>query len=284
MLKRKSLGYSEAVLLLLMTLVATTSAAAVIQCKNERGNPIFTDNASLCHGNTATAVKLKEAANPDKEKISFRIPQREYQKTSGRWSLYLESSMVTGDPDLADKAQRKLERNLSEIFAVLPAQTARKLERLSFYLMWGEDAPGGGRDSGMSFIRDGEPDNYPHLDPRWNGVIVIYSAKNLMYLDSLWTKKALMHELAHAWHIMNWPEKYEPIYAAYVNAKSKDLYRNVKDYKGKTIPTAYAIKNQLEYFAELSAIYFVGGNYFPYSKSDLKNYDSAGFEMVSLLW
>ncbi len=67
----------------------------------------------------------------------------------------------------------------------------------------------------MAYFRHGEPNNNPALDPRWNHVIVIYSATNFMYLDSVWSRKALMHELAHAWHILHWPEKYEPIFSAY---------------------------------------------------------------------
>lgn len=72
----------------------------------------------------------------------------------------------------------------------------------------------------------------------------------------LWAKKALMHELAHAWHITNWPESHPPIVNAYQNAKRVEFYTNVKDIKGENIPKAYAIKNQLDYFAELLAIYF----------------------------
>jgi hypothetical protein len=150
--------------------------------------------------------------------------------------------------------------------------------------MWGVAAPNGGRNSGMAYIRQGEPNNYPDLDPRWNHVIVIYSAENLMYLDSVWTKKALMHELAHAWHIINWPEKYEPIDSAYRIARSAGLYRNVKDRKGKVMPEAYALRNQLEYFAELSAMHFVGGNYFPFDRAGLAQYDRVGERMLRNLW
>ena len=48
--------------------------------------------------------------------------------------------------------------------------------------------------------------------------------------------------------------------------------------------TAYALKNQMEYFADLSAMYFVGGNYFPYNAELLKEYDNQGLNMVKSLW
>lgn len=217
-------------------------------------------------------------------RASFRVPERQYEKAPGELNVYVESSLAQGNAPLSQEAQEKLQQNLHEIFAVLPERSVRRLKQLRFYLMWGTDAPEGGRASGMSFIRNGEPTRYPYLDPRWNDVIVVYSAKNLMYLDSVWTKKALMHELAHAWHLLNWPEKHEPIDGAYLQAMTKGLYRNVHDDKGKLIPNAYAARNRLEYFAELSAMYFVGGNYFPFDRAGLANYDPAGESMVRTLW
>jgi hypothetical protein len=224
------------------------------------------------------------AALPKEARVNFHSPARAYQRAAGEWSIYLEQSLATGDKALSDRALEKLTDALTEIFAVLPGRPAGELRKIPFYLMWGVDAPGGGRSSGMSYIRAGEPNNHPDLDPRWNHVIVIYSASNLMYLPPVWTRKALMHELAHAWHVVHWPEKYEPISSAYRTALSRGLYRNIRDRNGKVISEAYALHNPLEYFAELSAIYFVGGNYFPFDRAGLADYDRAGELMVRTLW
>ena len=53
-------------------------------------------------------------------------------------------------------------------------------------------------------------------------------------------------------------EKEPEILAAWQNAESAGLYRNVNDVNGKLLAEGYATRNQLEYFAELSAAYFVG--------------------------
>jgi hypothetical protein len=246
--------------------------------------PIFVCSALLVvFGRTLESAP--SSTPPPETRANFRAPPRQYEHTSGEWDIYVETSLAAGDPALARAAREKLERSLREIFAVLPERPARVLRPIPFYLLWGEAAPGGGRDSGMSYIRAGEPQRYPYLDPKWNNVIVVYSAANLMYLDALWTKKSLTHEIAHAWHIRNWPDKYEPIYRAYQNANARGLYRNVTDYKGKVIADAYAIRrNQLEYFAELSAIYFVGSNYYPFDRAGLAKYDPVGERMVRTLW
>lgn len=136
----------------------------------------------------------------------------------------------------------------------------------------------------MRFVRTGEPRESNGFDQAWENGIIVYSATNLMYLSELWTKKAVMHEMAHAWHIWHWPEKHPPIYAAWKHAHANGLYRNVKETNGTVIPQAYALSNQLEYFAEISAAYFVGINYYPFDREILANYDRVGFEMVESLW
>lgn len=274
-----------------------TVNAEVFSCKGKSGNAIFTDERSQCavvkgnsNENDINKIDIpesnvifrcgKKAIN--KHKVDYCTPRREYYKTGNSWTIYLEQSLVDTDKAYADKALNKLEQNLNEIIAKLPPTAAQQLKKLDVYLMKGEKS--GVNEGGMSYIRPGEPSNYHYLDPRWQHAIVVYSAKTLMYLDEMWTKKALMHELAHAWHISNWPQRHPPIYNAYLNAKNKGLYRNIEDYKGRKIEAAYAIKNQMEYFADLSAMYFVGGNYFPYSKNGLKKYDLMGYGMVNSIW
>lgn len=271
--------------------------AQVISCTDYSGKTIFTDNESLCNtsqnGQQDSDIKVvglsdinvpyncgKKAVN--KHKVDYCSPKRSYYQVGNSWHIYVEKILVDTDKANADKAINKLEQSLNKIMTLLPRHVVAELKKLDVYLMKGEKS--GVDEGGMSYIRPGEARNYHYLDPRWQHAIVVYSAKTLMYLDDLWTKKALMHELAHAWHISNWPQKYAPIYQPFLQAKNKGLYLNIDDYKGRKIQTAYAIKNQLEYFAELSAMYFVGGNYYPYNAATLKEYDLAGYQMVEALW
>lgn len=215
---------------------------------------------------------------------NYRVPRREYAAIPGEWTIYAERGLVEGDSKLATAAGEKLSRSLREIYATLPEQAARQLGNVTFYLMWGDKAPEGGERTGMRYVPQGATKNWPRMDPRWNHAIVIYSAENLLYLNAVWSKKALTHELAHAWHLTNWPAKHTPIADAYTAAKASGLYLRVKDDKGGLIDKAYATHNQLEYFAELSAIYFVGGNYYPFDRARLIRYDPVGTRMLRSLW
>jgi len=216
--------------------------------------------------------------------VNYRIPSRDYINLKGDWNIFYESSMQKSDPKLAKESLLKLKNTLSIIEKKLPATSLNKLKTLKIFLMWGESSPQGGKNSGMRFVRRGETIKRLHYDNQWEHSVVIYSAENLIYLSDMWAKKAITHEFAHAWHIMHWPDKYKQIVTPWQLAKSKNLYTNVKDYKNRVKPEAYAIKNNLEYFAELSAMYFVGGDYFPYEKVKLASYDPEGVAMVKKLW
>lgn len=269
----------------LMVSPYTGNAGSIIKCKDKSGNTVFTQNTSECVSDIEDLSNISVSKSRlDKKKVDYRFPVRAYDSENGRWNIYVEESMKDGDKKLHSSSLAKLNETLDYVFSVMPKNSRKNLSKLQVFLLWGEASPFGGRKSGMSYIRKGEPNNYSYLDKRWEHALVVYSAENFMYLNELWSRKAVFHELSHAWHIVNWPERHSPIYEAWKSAKSEQKYLGVGDIKGKTIKSAYARKNQLEYFAELSAMYFVGGNYHPYNKEGLKNYDPKGYRMVETLW
>jgi hypothetical protein len=177
----------------------------------------------------------RAVARAKKDGADFRRPQRDYVAVSGARRIFVEKSLMDRKPELGRRVAAKLEVTLAAVSDRLPEKSKSTLSRVSYHVMCGKDSPQGGRANGMSYIRNGEPNNYPHLDPRWEHSIVIFSADNFMYLDELWTRKSLMHELAHAWHIANWPDRHPPTYDAWRRSRENKLYRNVPDYKGATL-------------------------------------------------
>jgi len=226
---------------------------------------------------------LPVAAEPTEGKstVDFSDTRRAYTRLPGEFDIQYEAGMAA-DKKLTEASTRKLTATLQEIIAALPAHTRAEFRGTTYYLMWGARSPFGGLKSGMRYVTRGSR-NSLH-DPRWQGAIVIYSAENFTYLDAVWSKKALAHEMAHAWHLLHWKPKDPAIFGPWDTAVAHGLYRDVQDYKGQTIADAYARHNQLEYFAELSAAYFVGINYMPFDRKGLKAYDPTGYHMVETLW
>jgi hypothetical protein len=72
--------------------------------------------------------------------------------------------------------------------------------------------------------------------------------------------------------------------AAYRHAQRGGLYRHVRGEQGHPLENAYAMANQLEYFAELSCMYFAACNYFPRRRQELQVYDPVGYAMIGRMW
>jgi hypothetical protein len=234
---------------------------------------------------SAFAEQGEAPARRIKSAINFREPVREYQTVAlGGWSFEVEKQLLAEAPEVADKALKRLRENLDRAFQALPKPAHTALRELKWFVLHGPKSRGGGYDNGLAYFAKDAPKFHGHLDERWSRCVVIYCAENYTKLSDLWALKSVMHELGHAHHKENWAENQEDILAAWRNAVDKELYRNVTDEKGRVIPQAYALANQLEYFAELTAIYFARGNYAPFNRDGLKTYDPAGHAMIEKMW
>jgi hypothetical protein len=213
--------------------------------------------------------------------VDFNSPQRAYVEVPGSLEIYAEASLA-GDPTVHVAAVRKLAKIVGEVIAALPPHARDQMRSIKYYLMWGLRSPQGGLKGGMRYVAVGSRN--PLWDSRWHGGIVVYSADNLMAMSAAQAQRALAHEMAHARHLTRWSSREPGIYGPWEAAADRGLYKNVKDYKNRTIESAYAVKNQAEYFAELSACYFVGLHYEPFDRNGLRTYDPAGYRMVEKFW
>ncbi|MDX1964698.1 MAG: hypothetical protein SFX18_16230 [Pirellulales bacterium] len=222
---------------------------------------------------------------PPQKPVNYADPPRDYDTVkAAEWTIHVERQLLTDAPEFAKEAQERLEKNLAVVFKLLPADSRDRLKNLEFYLMYGPKARGGGRDNGLEYFQKHAPDHDRQLDPRWRNCIVIYSAENYAWISDLWALKVLVHEYAHAHQLLQWPEDQPDILRAWDQATSAGLYLNVESREGNTIKKAYAAVNQLEYFAELSCIYFVGCEYHPFDRATLATYDPVGYALVEKMW
>jgi len=94
----------------------------------------------------------------------------------------------------------------------------------------------------------------------------------------------VLHELAHGYHdiVFGYDDKY--IESCYRNAMTHGLYQSVPFHRGQQKSQAYATKNAMEYFAELTEAYFGKNDWYPFTREELKEYDPKGFEMMQRIW
>jgi hypothetical protein len=230
-------------------------------------------------GERKTAPALQQAA------VDFNHPPREYVERPVRgWGVLVEKQLLDEAPDVAKKALSRLDEKLGKAVSVLPEPTLPDLRKLKIFLMYGPKAKSGGRDNGLEYFRLDAAKHQKWLDPRMARGVVIFDAANYTAITDFWALKALVHEFGHAQHLEHWPENRADIYDAWDHAMKTGLYKVVRDEDKNTHVPNYAAQNHLEYFAELTAAYFVGINYFPKDRAGLKAYDPVGFAVVEKLW
>jgi len=243
--------------------------------------------ASSASSGNETGKREKQATRsfaPPKP-VNYREPAREYvERQAGGWTFHIERELADRQPDVAERAVRRLETKLGETLALFPAHARDRLAKLRIFVMLGAQATGGGREGGAEYFRRFDPDFHLYLDPRWRSAVVIYSAANYVRQNEHWAVQMLLHEFAHAWHLEQWPEKQPDIFAAWTQAMAGRLYQGVKDVNGTVVAKAYAAHNQLEYFAEISCAYFHRGEYEPFDREALRRYDPVGFAMLEKMW
>ncbi len=93
----------------------------------------------------------------------------------------------------------------------------------------------------------------------------------------------VVHEVAHAYHFKKLGQSNTDVSNAFSNGIMNQLYA-----EGETGLSfekgAYASYSPLEYFAELSSMYFGSIEYYPKNRADLKIYDPKGYAMVEKMW
>jgi hypothetical protein len=96
----------------------------------------------------------------------------------------------------------------------------------------------------------------------------------------------VFHELAHAYHDQVLGFDNAEIQAAYEAAKRSGRYDKVKRWTGEKITEerAYAMTNAKEYFAESSEAYFSRNDFYPFTRTELKEHDPQMYELLERLW
>lgn len=245
-------------------------------------------NALPASGSLSSAAWQEPATPqpPAQRAINYQQPVREYKDVRmGDMKVAVEKQLQAEAPQVAAKALERLKSERTRALAALPARASKQLVKVPFFLMYGPEAKNGGRNNGLEYFQKYAPRQHPELDRQWSDAIVIYRAENYVQISDLWAQKALLHEFAHAYQLEQWPEHQPDIQRAWEHAMASRRYRNVRDVEtGKTVDSAYALVNQLEYFAELSCMYFAKCNYQPANREELKAYDPVGHAMIRKLW
>jgi dipeptidyl-peptidase-4 len=179
-----------------------------------------------------------------------------------------------------------LESELQAIAERLPEAVVKQLAKVPVWVEWDHAVPG--KTDVLAVYHHASSQASLALtgvDARKNRCVTVmtlrtvYAAKSR---DKLPTN-VLAHELAHAVHDQLLGLDNPAVRNTFQQALTRRLYQDVRHADGQTGP-AYALTNEAEYFAELSACYLDRIRYQPTDAAGLREYDSPGYELMTKVW
>ena len=203
------------------------------------------------------------------------------------WNLYIEQS-VSKNKKLNKIIKKEITEGIKRFIDVVPDESLKFLKTIPIWVSNEPTYPLRENERGVipfhhdeNWLRDHGLN--PHMAP---GVHVINPEAALIEHKIFeWGPMTMLHELAHAFHIVHRGYDDPLITKSYTKAIARGLYMKVPDRKDKKKRVkAYAASNKAEYFAEATEAYFGHNDWFPHNRKELKAYDPGAYQMVQKAW
>jgi hypothetical protein len=221
-------------------------------------------------------VAETDAQGQDKWVIDPFDPTASYDRRRLSGFAAKVSARLVGDAVLHDKSVAHVERMLSDMAAKLPEPVLAALRQTTQVWLELSDcrSPSGTYHPSFGWLTDNgvNPD-------KAKGVQV--TADHLYYSEQ--QPAMMLHEFAHAFHDRFLRFDNAHVLRAFAQACRSGKYESVTHANGKKV-RAYALVNQMEFFAELSEAYFWRNDMEPFDRGGLAKFDPASMRLVERLW
>jgi len=224
------------------------------------------------------AIKASVKARNDK------ASPRETRQVSG-WTVHINKELLAKDAQLTERVLALLKAQLDEVIRVVPAPAVAELKKVPLWINpeYPNTRPSAEYHPDAKWLIDNKRDPVMAKGVEITNVRIFEAETRRM-------PNVTLHELAHAYHdrVVRKGFSNLEIKAAYKNAKSSGKYDRVERHLGNgkpnTFERAYAMTNPQEYFAETSEALFVGNDFFPFTRDELKQHDPEMLEVLLKLW
>jgi hypothetical protein len=233
-------------------------------------------------GNAETYFLVGDALG--KAAVQMAGRDRQVRQVRG-WSLRIDERLVAKDAAIVERAVVLLDGQLAKVEQLLPAKAVGVLRGipLNFSLPYPDRRPTAEYHGGLGWVKQNgreialakavEFTNIDRFEPELRRMPVL-----------------VLHELAHAYHDQFVPGGYRnpDILDAYQRAKASGSYDAVRRWTGAKLAEqpakAYAITNQMEYFAEVTEAYFDRNDFEPFDRAELKAKDPGVIPVLEKAW
>ncbi|MGH2272392.1 hypothetical protein ACQ9LF_11380 [Anaerohalosphaeraceae bacterium U12dextr] len=203
------------------------------------------------------------------------IPEGYTEISIEGFQILVRDSLIRRDAALWENTRRELASQLFRIVRDVPEIAVQRLRQSP---VWIEDT-------------DAPSAMWAHIDVGWlkaNGYLPekvnCIEIRNPRLFVS-WCKdqpSMVLHEMAHVYH-NKFLHRNPEIQKAYQDALQSGTYEKVLHINGRTV-RAYAMNNDMEYFAETAEAFFGTNDMYPFVRAELNIHDPNMFELHKRLW
>ena len=192
------------------------------------------------------------------------------------WKIHVEQVMVDKNDPRIFLALRALRKRLKEVKREIPSQHIEQLQGVPLWI-----SKNNGNHAEYYFFERRVHRN--GINPKMLGGIEFKNINILLAMQHT-IPSLIIHELAHAYHKINYEKIDQQIMHAYINSENKQLYKEVSTIRNHEGHAEYASKSPFEYFADLTSMYYGSNPYYPHDRDELREHDPVGFKMIEDTW
>jgi len=192
------------------------------------------------------------------------------------WTVFVEQNLVDNNDPRVYPALKILSERLQEAKRLIPAHHLGQLQKVP---IWLSENTG---DLAEYYLFQENVYRYERNPKKVGGIE--FQNIDLFLLAKDEYPMLVIHELAHAYHKLNYERLDLSIMKAFENARWEKLYEDLRLGRSLHTEDMYASTSPFEYFAELSSAYFGYNDEFPHDAEELEKHDPVGYKMVKNAW
>ncbi len=233
-------------------------------------------------GNAETYFLVGDALGNAAVQMAGR--DRQVRQVRG-WTLRIDERLIAKDAAAVEKAVVILDAQLSKVERLVPAKAVERLRAvtLNFTLPYADGRGTAEYHGGLVWVKQAGRE------------IALAKAIEFTMVDRFEPEirrmpVLVLHELAHAYHdqVVRGGYQNPDILAAFQQAKAAGTYDAVKRWTGEKfadkLSKAYAMTNQMEYFAETTEAYFDRNDMEPFERAELLAKDPGMHKVLESIW
>lgn len=200
------------------------------------------------------------------------------------WTVHVSPALLATNAPATERAIELLAAQLGEITRAVPPRALEELRKVPLWISpeYPGVQPRAEYHPNVDWLREHGRDTAMAKAVEFTNVRIFESETRRM-------PNFTLHELAHAYHDRVLPGGFEnaTLKAAYERAKATTNYARVEQRFGdgrKAYGRAYAMTDQMEFFAESTEAFFSTNDFFPFTREELRRHDPETCTLLEKLW